>query len=72
MRKKIIIEEQKIGLNMMAKKVKKKLSFNRTTIWKLNIKLNDVLGMDTQKNVNGGPDNTIEVKVGVTEHPKYC
>lgn len=54
--------------------MKKKLTLNKRTIWNLDIKKTNVLGKDDQKVVNGGSDNTTEVKVkvGTSRHPKYC
>lgn len=57
---------------MNVKRVNKKLSLKRLTIWNLDINHDDAMAKDEQKVIKAGSDNTNPLGVGVTEHPKYC
>lgn len=57
---------------MKVKRVKKKFTLNKRTIWNLDIKPDEVLENDELKTVKSGSDPIFQVGVGTTQHPKYC
>jgi hypothetical protein len=57
---------------MKVKKVEKKLSLKRLTVWNLDNNQVEVLEKYDLRVIKAGSENTIQVGVGVTEHPKYC
>ena len=56
----------------MSVKKSKKLSLKRLTVWNLGINQVEVLEKYDLRVIKAGSENTIQVGVGVTEHPKYC